>query len=314
MHRLNFVLTLIGSVALLPTIGSPVRAGQAAETFRVATYNLENYLETAQGTRPAKSPEAKSQLRTHILALRPDVLALQEVGGLNALLELRDTLQTAGLKYPHWEWVTGFDTTIQVAVLSQFPIVARRPHTNENYLLFGRRFRVSRGFAEIDIRINPRYVFTLITAHLKSRRPVPEANEAEMREQEALLLRERINAVLTARPNANLVVLGDLNDTQETPAVKTVMGRGTRALVDTRPAERHGDSAFRAASNSESRAVTWTYFYGKTDTYSRIDYIFLSRGMAREWDRSGTFVLSNPNWGVASDHRPLVATFLAEEK
>ena len=49
--------------------------------------------------------------------------------------------------------VFGYDTNIQVAVLSRFPFTARRPHTNENYLLRGRRFRVSRGFVEAEIDV-----------------------------------------------------------------------------------------------------------------------------------------------------------------
>jgi endonuclease/exonuclease/phosphatase family metal-dependent hydrolase len=45
------------------------------------------------------------------------------------------------------------------------------------------------------------------------------------------------------------------------------------------------------------------------DSYSRIDYIMLSPGMAREWVTNETYILTVPNWGVGSDHRPLVATF-----
>jgi endonuclease/exonuclease/phosphatase family metal-dependent hydrolase len=50
------------------------------------------------------------------------------------------------------------------------------------------------------------------------------------------------------------------------------------------------------------------------DTYSGIDYILVSHGMEREWLSVETYVLSSPNWGMASDHRPLVASFAAEAK
>jgi endonuclease/exonuclease/phosphatase family metal-dependent hydrolase len=36
--------------------------------------------------------------------------------------------------------------------------------------------------------------------------------------------------------------------------------------------------------------------------------------MAREMNPDETYVLAAPNWGAASDHRPLVATFVAEDK
>jgi endonuclease/exonuclease/phosphatase family metal-dependent hydrolase len=286
---------------------------RAAETFRVATYNLENYLDAPAGTRPLKTAEGKAKIRESLRALQADVLALQEMGATSALNELRESLLREGLDYPHWEHVTGSDTNIHVAVLSKFRITARRPHTNDSFLLFGRRFRVSRGFAEVDIQVNPRYVFTLMAAHLKSRRPVPLADEAELREQEALMLREKIDARLKANPQINLIVLGDFNDVKDSKSTRALMGRGRAALIDTRPAERNGDDQANSNARFDPRNITWTYYYGKEDTYSRFDYILLSSGMAREWKRSETYVLALPNWGVGSDHRPLVAAFVAED-
>ena len=285
-----------------------------AETFRVATYNVENYLDAPSGTRRAKSDEAKAKLRDNILALKPDILALQEMGSTNALLELRDSLKAAGLDLPYWEHVTGFDTNIHVAILSKFPFAARRPQTNDYFLLSGRRFRVSRGFAEVDIKVNDNYTFTLLSVHLKSRRPVPEADEAEMRLEEAKILREKVDAVLAANSSANVIVLGDFNDLYNSPAIKAVVGRGRNALVDTRPSEQNGDNTPNPNPRYNPRNIVWTHYYGVEDTYSRIDYIMLSPGMAREWVTNETYVLTVPNWGVASDHRPLVATFEATNK
>jgi exonuclease III len=51
------------------------------------------------------------------------------------------------------------------------------------------------------------------------------------------------------------------------------------------------------------------HYFGKDDTYSRIDYILLSPAMARNWLKSGTYAATVPNWGIASDHRPIVAAF-----
>lgn len=287
---------------------------QAADLVRVATYNLENYLDAPAGTRPLKTSEARAKIRESIRALKPDVLALQELGNLRVLHELRSALKAEGLDYPHWEFVTGWDTNIHVAVVSRFPITARRSHTNESFLLFGRRFRVNRGFAEVDIRVNDRYSFTLFTAHLKSRRPVAEADEAELREQEALILREKIDARLEKEPNANVIVLGDFNDTKDSRSTRAVIGRGRHALTDTRPAERNGDNQPNPTPRYDPRNIAWTHYYGKEDTYGRIDYILISRGMAREWNREETYVLALPNWGVGSDHRPITAAFVAQDQ
>src|SRR5258708_18135845 len=110
----------------------------AADNFRVATYNVEGYLDAPTQTRSAKSNDSKVKVRECIRALKPDVLALQEVGTVDALLELRDSLKADGLDLPYWEHVAGHDTNIHVAILSKFPFSASHPHTNEDFLLNGR--------------------------------------------------------------------------------------------------------------------------------------------------------------------------------
>ena len=306
-------LRLPGHLFLLLALFGTLASG--ADTFRVATYNVENYLDQPTESRPQpKSADAKAKVRESIHALNPDVLALEEMGGVSALMELRSSLKTEGLDFPYWEWVSGEDTNIHVAVLSKLPIVARRPHTNEVFLLDGRRFYVSRGFAELDIRAAPDFTFTLIAAHLKSRRAVPDADEAEERLQEAKILRGVVDRDFADHPNAKLIVLGDLNDVKDSAPVKGIIGHGRYKLVDTRPAERNGDNTPADKPWFEPRNITWTHYYGKEDTYSRVDYILLSSTLAQDWVKRETYVLSLPNWGVASDHRPIVATFETTDK
>jgi endonuclease/exonuclease/phosphatase family metal-dependent hydrolase len=301
------VLILVLLYALSPAL-------LRAEIFRIAAYNVENYLDQPTQSRRAKSIEAKAKIRQSIRALHPDVIEFEEMGTTNALLELRASLKAEGLDFPYWEHVSGADTNIHVALLSKFPITARRPQTNDNFLLNGRRFWVNRGFLDVDIQVNTNYSFTLLGAHLKSKRPVPEADEADLRLREAKLLREKVDALLHANPNANLVVLGDFNDTKNSPPIKAVIGAGKFKLVDTRPAERNGDDPPASNRRSSPMNVTWTYYYGVEDTYSRIDYLLLSPGMARAWLKTETCVLAMPNWGIGSDHRPIVAGFETEDK
>jgi endonuclease/exonuclease/phosphatase family metal-dependent hydrolase len=299
-----FLILILGSTSC------HLNSALAAGTFRVATYNVENYLDQATESRHfVKSPEAKAKIRESIRALNPDVLALEEMGTTNALLELRASLKADGLDYPYWEHVSGADTNIHVAVLSKFPIVARHPHTNETFLLDGSRFHVSRGFAEVEVQAATNFAFTLIAAHLKSRRPVPNADEAMERLEEAKVLRGIIDGHFTSNPNARLIVLGDFNDAKDSDSVKTIIGRGRFKLTDTRPAERNGDNAPSLPPYFEPRNVAWTYFYGADDTYTRMDYILLSPALARDWVKNESYVLALPNWGVGSDHRPIVATF-----
>lgn len=285
--------------------------GLGADRFSVATYNVENYLDAPVPGRIAKPPEAKARVRDTLLAMRADVVALQEMGGTNALLQLRSALAGGGLSYPHWEHVRGHDTNIHVALLSRFPITARRPHTDDSFLLQGRRCHVSRGFLEVDLQVTPEFQLTLLAAHLKSKRPVPEADQAELREQEARLLREKIDARLKANPAAPLLVLGDFNDTRDAKPVRVLIGRGRNALVDLRPEEAFqvtpGGPLQRSAAN-----VTWTYFYAREDTYSRFDYLLANRPLASRLVPELTCVLALPWWREASDHRPVLAAFSIE--
>jgi endonuclease/exonuclease/phosphatase family metal-dependent hydrolase len=295
------------TVALLFVPSSP------GDIFRVATYNVENYLDQPTAThRGTKSAASRAKVRESIRALHPDVLALEEMGTTNALQELCASLQAEGESFPFREWVEGADTNIHIAVLSRLPIVARRPHTRETFLLDGKRLRVERGFAEVDIRAAPDFTFTLIAAHLKSRRPVPSTDEALERLEEAKILRRLVDEHFHAAPNAKLIVLGDFNDVKNSEPVRTLIGHGKFRLTDTRPAERRDDGATEPMSSGPLRAVTWTHYYGQEDTYSRIDYILISPALTRFWRTNGTYVLALPGWGTASDHRPLVAEFQTE--
>ena len=286
----------------------------SAGTFRVATYNVENYLDQPTESRShVKSNEAKAKIRESIRTLNPDVLALEEMGTTNALLELRASLKADGLDFPFWEQVQGADTNIHVAVLSRLPIVASRPHTNDLFLLDGRKFQVERGFAEVKIQAATNFTFTLIVAHLKSRRPVPNADEAEERLGEAKILRGIVDEHFKTDPDVRLIVLGDFNDVKDSDSVKTLIGRGKFKLTDTRPAERNGDNASAENSSFDPRNVAWTEYYGKEDVYTRMDYILISPALARDWVKSETYIPAIANWGVGSDHRPIVAAFKAEE-
>lgn len=289
-------------------------AAGAETRFTVATYNVENYHLRAFGNRQPKAPEARGKVVAHLAAIKPDVLAVQEMGELAALQELQAALKKAGVDLPHLEHVAGWDTNIFVGVLSRFPVAARNHHTNDSFLLNGRRFYSSRGVAEVELKVTDNYRFTLLTTHLKSKRQVAEADEAELREQEAVLMRQHVDAILAKNPQANVLVCGDFNDTKDARSTRALLGRGAAGLVDTRPAEKNGDNLPAERPTWDPRNVTWTHFYGKEDSYSRLDYILLSRAMAKEWRKDGSYVFTAPNWGLASDHRPVVCEFVAEDK
>jgi endonuclease/exonuclease/phosphatase family metal-dependent hydrolase len=279
-----------------------------AETFRVATYNVENYLDDTASRGCVKSAVSKAEVRECVRALNPDVLALQEMGRVAALMELRAALKAEGLDFPHWEHVTGSDANVHLAILSRFPFSARRPHTEDSFELGGQRFRVRRGFAEVDVLVNPGCQFTLLAAHLKSKNAVPEGDAAELRLEEAKLLRAKIDARLATNPVEKLIVLGDFNDTEDSVTMQTIRGTGAGELFDPRP------SAGGSATANQQQTITgpsraWTAYWEEMDRYERIDYLLFSQSLRADWVEAESHVLAMPDWKTASDHRPVVAAF-----
>ena len=96
--------------------------GAFAETFRVATYNVENYLDQPTETRHyAKSEAAKAQVRANLKALKPDIVALEEIGQLSALpirpgLQQRQQAEQPGrsLKHPWTPRIRSSSRTVRV--------------------------------------------------------------------------------------------------------------------------------------------------------------------------------------------------------
>ena len=162
--------------------------------------------------------------------------------------------------------------------------------------------------------MNSNYNFTIIVAHLKSKRSVANADEAELRLEEAKRLREKVDALLTESPNLNLVVAGDFNDTKDSASTRAIIGRGRHKLIDTRPVEGNGDLDYTTIAGRDQPAITWTHYYDKEDSYRRIDFLLISKGMAAEWVTNQTRIPTMPGWGIASDHRLIVATFRAGDQ
>ena len=295
-------------MVMAATAGGPGSAGAVDGTLTIATWNLNNYIIQTTESRKAKLEPSRQKIVATLLSIKADVVAFQEVGDEDALGELRGRLKTGGLDYPFWEMVSGSDTNIHVAVISRFPIVNRVSHTSNYFLLMGKRFRVSRGFAEVSIQVSPEYRFDMLVAHLKSKLSVPYADQEQLRQKEAEALRKIVSEKMASEHPLNLVVVGDFNDTRGSRAIGAIRGRGKTALWDVRPTEATG------GVDTTGREVAWTYHYAAEDSYDRIDYVFLSADMKRELVREQSYVYSEPGWWVASDHRPLVVEFLATDQ
>jgi endonuclease/exonuclease/phosphatase family metal-dependent hydrolase len=268
--------------------------------FSVMTFNLHRYglQDRDDGTPPAPRPEADALVDV-IRQAAPHVLAVQEMGDPAAWADFKYRLRQAGLDYRFEEYLRRDPLDVNLAVLSQYPIVARQPRTNDLYTIGPTQFPVQRGFLEVDIEVTPAYRFRLLVAHLKSK-VFHEYGQAEMRRNEARLLGNHVRAALNENPQVNLVVAGDFNDTPESRPLREIHTyQGEPILLDLRPADSAGDA--------------WT---ARTDddNHQRSDYILVNAGMLNEVQIGKTYVARTLGLQNATDHRPLVATFVAHER
>jgi endonuclease/exonuclease/phosphatase family metal-dependent hydrolase len=268
----------------------------------VASYNIESYPipdERNDGGVPKEAWKPEEEVRAVVNVLckvQPDIVGLIEVGDESMLDDIQRRLKNAGLDYLYREWVEGADEQRHICLLSKFPIVERNSRGDVRFEMDGRRLRINRGILDVTVEINADYRLRLIGAHLKSRRAVPDYDQALMRAKEAGSLRQHINQILAAAPSTNLMVFGDLNDTKNQYPVREIIGWKT--------APNHMMDLWL----HDSRGERWTYYWKAADEYSRIDYLLVSPALVKEIIPEKCGINDSPFWNEASDHRAIFAT------
>lgn len=283
-------------------------AVQAQDEITVVGYNLKNYLKMdrrvdGEFKRQADKPEKEiAALIEMIKATSPDVLGLVEIGTEVDLKDLQTRLKAAGLELPHSTWCKGADPYRHVALLSKLPIAATNHQSEMTYVLDQNTMAFGRGILDATIQVNADYQLRILGLHLKSKRKTKEADEALMRRNEAQLLRTYVDQIIAEKPETNLLLFGDFNDTRNEPPIKAVQGKfGTPSyLTDIQLKDKNG--------------MRWTYYWSWADQYSRFDFIFINKGLLPEVDQEKSYIHGAPNWFTASDHRPCVAKIKPVEK
>ncbi len=290
----------------VPPLLSPVPSAAepafppAPATLRVLAYNLYNFAPLSQPQ--IKSAESRQAVISVIAALDPDIAVLTEVGGSAALGEIRGLLRERGKEYPFWSVVEGFDTVRRICLFSRFTPARVDHNVDAAYNLRGRRLRVRRGFAHCVFEFDNGYRLHLLGAHLKSKHFDP-LGQTDMRRYESRLLRYMFNDIIDADPEANVLLVGDLNDTPEASPISTICGRRyktERQLYDLRPVDEAN--------------LSWTHHWDRADSYTRIDYAFASYFLLGEVVFAETKLPSFNDWSLASDHRPVLVTLTPRDK
>ncbi len=299
---MNFCRCLLLSIAFL-FIHSLMDGLLPAQTVRVATCNVENYLVSDRRVdgiyrRAYPKPESsKEALRRLLHSVNADVIALQEMGTEAFLIEFQRDLAKEGLTYPYRAWMQGTDTVRHLAVLSRLPIAEVIRHDDIVFTYFGEPIAMRRGMLEV-VFAHPEGDWRLYNLHLKSRwterRDDPRAEEKRV--GEATAARERIRRRLKEDPHSRLLVVGDFNDTAGSRAIH-------RFRVINRVPFLHPIPAF------DSQGHSWTHFFQREEVYSRVDYIFASPSMYPLLVGGQGHICDLSEWNEASDHRIVWADF-----
>ncbi|MFW5883294.1 MAG: endonuclease/exonuclease/phosphatase family protein [Verrucomicrobiota bacterium] len=283
----------LGLVLLLAT------GSLGAETLKLMCWNVRNYTLTDRmtegGWRQAyPKPEAeKTALRAIILAEDPDILAVQEVGGAAYVEELRQDLRTEGLDFPHIAVLPAQDTARMNAVLSKRPFKQVFGHKDMDFKYFERRMRMSRGLLEVVFE-SGETEWSLFVVHLKSRYTDDDRDpQSTMRRtREAQVARDLIRHRHPPESQPRYLVVGDFNDHKESAALRRFLEVNEQPLTLMLDAE-------------DSRSHRWTHFYGRQDSYERVDFLLASPAMLEHVVPETAAIIDDPLALQASDHRPL---------
>ncbi len=281
-----------------------VARGDESGEIVFASYNLEDYFQASDFPdgmeKVSKSPEAIAAEIRVIQDIHPDILGVCEMGPPGEFEDFKARLKSAGLDYPDTEYVQGPDPERHVALLSRFPIVSRQSLTDVPFEMDGREEKAARGFLDVTVAVGGTKV-RFIGVHLKSKLKDTWEDEAELRRNEAHLLRQHIEAVLDSDATVKLVVYGDFNDTKNAPCLKEVMG------------PRNSNQALRDLWLKDADGDRWTELWDAADVYTRIDYILVTRDLVPAVDYPKSYVYRSPYWNEASDHRAVVAALRLEK-
>ena len=301
-------------------------------TIRLASYNLLNLFDdkddpALQGEFDdigmATTHERSRTLARVIKAVDADILALQEVESLEALLWFRDTyMPEAGYKYVASHDV-GHYRGIEQSVMSRFPITHSQVWLNvslDDVARVGsgwgsvpRTFRTGLKFRRsplrVDIKVNEEYKLSIFNVHHKS-----GCDFRFHREAESLKIIELINQLQREDPDRNIIVAGDFNAVPGEKSLRVYLEAG---LIDT--------LSVRTISHRSEAPQANARLYKSHESGRVLDYILLNSAAHRELVMGsahihGTLYVENYDWmknpypeGYASDHYPVIIDLIPSD-
>ena len=268
-------------------------------TVRLATYNLRNYLSMDRHIeglwrQDYPKPEHEKQIvRAIIKEVSADIIALQELGDISYLEELRSDLKLDGLDYPYLVHMKGEDNLRHIGILSKIKPFEVHKHTDLNFKYFKDRLFVRRGLLEV-VFDQPFSVdkFRLFVVHLKSQlsstKLDPRSELRRVREAEAC--RDRILERMSKSKEGAFIIAGDFNDHPGSSCFRRFESKGNTRISE-------------LLYSSDSRGELWTYFYKREAIYSTVDGFFISTILDALADVGDGHIVDSYSPMQGSDHR-----------
>ena len=315
-----------------------------AGTFRIATYNIENLFDRfddpySGGDDPwgrfRTSPKPRSKiydLGHRIRLSRADVIALQEIENFGALMDF-----VQGSVGPNFKATKGIVSQqsndprgIDLGLLSALPLGRVISHRfNEFTTPGGRRYRFSRDCLQVEVLSRDRsaLLLTVFVCHFKSKysryNPATQPDEyaadqarsADKRAGEAAEVVRIISAQLDPATD-RFAVLGDLNDTPDSPALAALCAPDNPLGLTNATSILPQDDT---AAESDRRRPRDTHLWDRIDpvenrrrkSWAQIDHILCSPAL---WAlRTGAAKVHNSPQKQGSDHYISWAEFRAPD-
>lgn len=262
-----------------------------SSAFRFVSYNLKNWLTSSQN--PEKSPESKNAIIDILVSSGADIIGLSEIGSEADVLEVQQLLKKSGRDLPYHYHTGGIDPIRHLGILSRFPITSKN---QPEITIHHTEHSMQRGILDVTIEINQQPI-RFIGLHLKSKRIVPNFDQAELRIREAEHVRKHIDAILHENPETRLIAYGDFNDHIQSLSTKTILGNY------------RSPNYLTPVHMNDQRGEKWTYYYSSQESYDRIDFIAVSKSIKPSIEMEKSRIIDQPNWNVASDHRAIMISF-----
>ena len=287
------VLSLAAAV-LVAVAGPPGMAddtARKARSVKICFYDLSENLDTPPKPLDARRADTAAKILTNINA---DIIVLAGLAGESDFTAIKKLL---GDGFVFAKAVSGPNPTGLLAIFSKLPPISCEDVSGLKYnIKKGIPLPVGNDFLNAIFDIGG-YRLHLLAGILKNRSKHPKYSQTNMRRYEARELRKLATAILHKKPDANIMVLGNFNDTCGKSPLKGLYSRRSgirRRLFDIRPVDHIN--------------VAWTAVDERRDEYERIDYMLVSSGLVPEVERALSKVVAFKNWRSISAHRPIVTT------